>query len=286
MQFERLAGDLGRTEGPVFAGSGDVLVTSMDRGHLYSVDADGVTARVMNTGGEPNGLTEGPDGRLYVAQNGGRGPWNIRPICPGGVQVVDPVAGSLRWLTMDPVSPNDLCFGPDGALYVTDPTRTPARNDGRLWRVDPLTGVAVLLRSVPWYPNGIGFGPEPDFVYVASTGESVIRRIEFSPDGLGAEHDFITMPYGHPDGFAFDTDGNMIIATVGTESDLSAPGELQVWSPEGTLSERIQLGSGHYYTNVALSGDGRLIVTDTDDCAVLVADGWPGKGLPLHPHRV
>ena len=284
MKFEVLASDLGATEGPVFGTTGDIFVTSMDRGHLYKLSRDGDASRVVNTGGGPNGLTEGLDGNLYIAQNGGHGPWHVRPSGTGGVQVLNP-DGRLAWVTQDLVSPNDLCFGPDGALYVTDPTRRPTRDDGRLWRVDPTTSRAELLTSLPWYPNGIAFGLDDDHLYVASTGDSRSVRFELADGVLGTEETVLTLEYGHPDGFAFDTEGNIIVAAIGTESDPSSAGQVQVWSPDGKLLDVYKPGPSHYYTNVALSTDGVLILTDVDAGQVLIIEDWPTRGIKLHPLR-
>ncbi len=111
------------------------MFVSVDQGVVHRADADGCRV-VAATGGGPNGLAEGADGTLYVAQNGGRWSASPRPTFTGGVQAISP-EGEVRWVTQDPISPNDLCLGPDGALYVTDPTRRPAMDDGRIWRIDP-----------------------------------------------------------------------------------------------------------------------------------------------------
>ena len=152
MEWRVLAGGLGFLERPVFAQAGEIVVTSMDYGHLYALGDDGVRILVV-IGGGPNGAAEGPDDTLYVAQSGGRNR-HRRPVLTGGIQAVR-ADGRIDWITQDPYSPNDLCFGPDGYLYVTDPTRPrPSRDDGRLWRVDVETFEAELLVSTRWYPNG------------------------------------------------------------------------------------------------------------------------------------
>ncbi len=279
MEFTVVASDVGFTEGPVFAQDGDILFTSIDRGCVYRV-RDGETAVHGVTGGGPNGLTEGAGGIMYVAQNGGKFPAHRWPNITGGVQAILP-GGRVETLTQDPIHPNDLCFGPDGHLYVTDPSRNPERNDGRLWRVDVDSGETDFLGSTAWYPNGIGFTTGDDAVYVAQGAEGCILRIPFTAERrLGAPEVFIRLDHGRPDGFAWDVDGNLVVGAItGT-----APGDLQVYDRDGSLVEVIQPGGGTKYTNVAISGSGQLIVTDSDGGNVLTAQ-WPAAGLPLHPFR-
>jgi gluconolactonase len=283
MEGRVLGSDLGFTEGPVITQAGDFIVTSIDHGCLYRITADGCEV-VAITGGGPNGATEGPpDGMgptYYVSQNGGRRPAHKWPFITGGIQVAHP-GGRVEWLTQDPISPNDLCFGPDGLLYCTDPTRGRPRDDGRLWRCDPRIGEAELMCSVPWYPNGIGFGLEDDAVYVASTGEQRIWRFPITTSGLGKPEVFAQLTYGLPDGFAFDADGNLLVAAVG-END--GAGQIQTFDREGMLVDALEPGPHTKYTNVALSPGGTLLVTDADDGCALAFD-WPAPGLPLHPFR-
>src|SRR5581483_1968647 len=166
---------------------------------------------LLAIGGQPNGAAEGSDCSLYLAMAGGMFPGRQYTAQPGGVAVIRP-SGRLDWLTTDPVSPNDLCFGPDGHLYVTDPTRG-RMPDGRIWRIDPLTGLGTILASVPWYPNGIGFGTRPDHLYVADTTNARIVRWNLDPkSGLDGEETVVLMDHGRPDGFAFDSDDNLIVA--------------------------------------------------------------------------
>jgi gluconolactonase len=285
-----VATDLGLIEGPVLTSSGELVVVSIDRGHLYRI-ADGAAKLLVVTGGGPNGAAEGHGGALFIAQNGGVGlPGDLpaprplvhrRPPMTGGVQIVHP-SGGVQWLTQDPIAPNDLCLGPDGLLYVTDPTRG-RFDDGRVWRCDPATGESELLTSVSWYPNGIGFGLEDDAVYVASSGERSIKRLALAPSGLGPAETVIEMDAGIPDGFAFDAEGNIVIGAVGDTPD--TPGSIQTWTLDGELLDEYRPGPSRYYTNVALGPDRRLVITDTSTGTVLVAEDWPHAGLALHPFR-
>lgn len=86
-----------------------------------------------------NGVTFGPDGRLYIAQ-----------YLAGRISAVDLASGEADSVVdMDgPVqSPDDLAFGADGSMYIADLT------PGRVWRRSP-SGEFALVSEVP-VPNGI-----------------------------------------------------------------------------------------------------------------------------------
>lgn len=281
MRLTVLAEDVGFVEGPALTESGAIVFTSIDRGRVY-ITRDGMTTLLSETGGGPNGATIGTGGLVYIAQNGGTTPAHRWPGICGGVQVIAS-DGTWRWLTRDPISPNDLCFGPDGLLWVTDPTRRPARNDGRLWRCDTVNGNAELLVSLDWYPNGIGFGLEDDAVYVAHTRDGQIIRFPIEANGsLGRPELFVQMDHGVPDGFAFDIDGNLTVAAVGAEG---VSGDIQTFDRDGRLLDVFKADLSRKCTNVAISEDRRLVITDADAGRVLEVGDWPYAGIPLHPFR-
>jgi gluconolactonase len=274
-----VAPGLGFLEGPVFTPDGSLVVCSIDRGLLYTVDTCTWDVRELaRTGGGPNGATVDADGVIYVAQNGGRPPADPDPEVTGGIQAVAP-DGSVRWVTRDPVSPNDLCFGPDGCLYVTDPTRNGRRDDGRLWRIDPRTGESELLISVPWYPNGIGFTAD-DELFVASTGEGALRRFRIDGAGLREVGRPVQLAGGLPDGFAFTATGECVVAAL---SDGTVDAALQVCDAGGHAAGTYRPGLSTHYTNLAFRDD--LIVVCDSSNGDLLAGAWPVPGLPLHPFR-
>src|SRR5262245_65488736 len=58
-------------EGPVALPDGSVLVVEIKSGTLSRVTLDGRLTVVAETGGGPNGAAIGPDGAVYVCNNGG-----------------------------------------------------------------------------------------------------------------------------------------------------------------------------------------------------------------------
>lgn len=280
MRFGVVASGVGFAEGPVALAGGGLAVVSIDRGAIHRIDDTGAVRVLAVTGGGPNGLAEGHGGTLFAAQNGG---WlhgrRATPEVPGGVQAIGP-DGAVSWVSRALVAPNDLCFGRDGLLYVTDPSRDAGMRDGRLWRVDPASGEAELLAELDWYPNGIGFPAGDDALYVARTGERRIVRFALDGGGLGRPEDVAALPEGLPDGFAWDADGHLVAAVVGVEE----PGFLAVLDGDGRLLDRVRPGSARLYTNVAIALDGTLYVTDADEGRVL-GTRWPSAGLALHPLR-
>lgn len=263
---------------------GSVACVSIDQGLVYRFDGASPPAPTR-LGGGPNGATSDGRDAIYVAQNGGNWMRNPHPDLPepgmsGGVQRIDP-DGSVRWLTRELLAPNDICFGPDGLLYTTDPTRDRRYDDGRLWRIHPETGEAELLLRVPWFCNGIGFGLDGG-LYVVESGGRTIVRFDVTGGGLRNQETVIQVPFPlAADGFAFDLNGDLVTGTVSRGAE---PAELVVFTTDGAVVERVPVGPGHHYTNVALSGDGGLLVTDSEVGRLLCLD-WPAGGLALYPRR-
>lgn len=285
MDFKTIATDLGFLEGPVALQDGSIAVTSINTGRVLLIEdphGEATCTTLAAIGGGPNGATEGVGGEILIAQNGGKPPsTRSEEVNTGGIQAVAR-DGSVRWISRDPISPNDICVGPEGFIYVTDPTRPRTRADGRLWRCAPDSSESELLASLPWYPNGLGFGIEDDALYVASTDEQRIVRFPIDAGTLGRPETYIQMTKNGPDGFAFDAVGNLIIGAVGLSG---GPGDIQIWSPEGELLEVIEPGSDTFYTNMAILTDGSMVVTSSGAGQVLLTAKGLFEPLALHPFR-
>ena len=270
-------------EGPVWLGPRRVAFTEI-RGQCVSLWHDGALTRVARTGGGANGATLGPDGALYVANNGGLslghdGRWTAPDAIPGRIQRVT-LAGevsdvAVRLPGAPPNRPNDLCFGPDGLLYYTDPHNWEDIEHlgvGRVGRTT-LDGRVELVAEIPAFPNGIAFGPD-DRLYVAQSVTQKILVMDAKPGATPAV--WATLPRGFPDGFCFDAAGRLYAA--GSLGDV-----VVVFEPDGEVRDIVEMGAGSEPTNCCL-GDGALYVT-LAGTGQLVALDMPVEPLPLYPAR-
>ncbi len=280
-----LAEGLEAPEGPVYMGDGVVVFTEVGAARLSRYAGNRVET-VARTGGGANGATLGPDDAFYVANNGGL------YALPDGVWLSDePTAGGLQRVTADgevtdvavqlpgkpPHRPDDLCFGPDGLIYFTDPHNwedLANLGPGRVNRAD-LEGNVEQLVEVKLFPNGIGFGPD-DRLYVVESLSQKLWVYDWTVGGLGSPELFCLVPAGFPDGFCFATSGELIVC--GSLGDV-----ILVYDGKGQLRDRFDAPRHTEPTNCCL-GDGKLYVTYSGT-GQLVAFECDWEPLPLYPQR-
>ncbi len=70
-QMREITSGLQFPEGPIAMNDGSVLVVEIKRGALTRVTPDGRKEVVAETSGGPNGAAIGPDGMVYICNNGG-----------------------------------------------------------------------------------------------------------------------------------------------------------------------------------------------------------------------
>jgi gluconolactonase len=251
MHIDVIADGLGFTEGPVWLPDDRVALTSISHGCVYIVDPrDGALERI-DTGGGPNGLACSADGTLYVAQNGGA--WGASGTAEPGVQVI---TGSHVYYLVEGLGvPNDLTFGPDGRLWITD-TRaqfdvsTPdAGLPGHVYATDVGSGdTRVVIDDGPVFINGLGFDRDGSRLLVTATLSSQLLSYVIAPDGaLSAPEIVHTFDDGWPDGMTVSAHGDYWVA-------LTAADRIDVVDTWGRRVGEIGLPAGSLPTNVCIGG--------------------------------
>lgn len=251
MHIDVIADGLGFTEGPVWLPDDRVALTSISHGCVYIVDPrDGALERI-DTGGGPNGLACSADGTLYVAQNGGA--WGASGTAEPGVQVI--TGSHVDYLVEGLGAPNDLTFGPDGRLWITD-TRaqfdvsTPdAGLPGHVYATDVGSGdTRVVIDDGPVFINGLGFDRDGSRLLVTATLSSQLLSYVISPDGaVGAPEIVHTFDDGWPDGMTVSAHGDYWVA-------LTAADRIDVVDTWGRRVGEIGLPAGSLPTNVCIGG--------------------------------
>jgi len=295
--YDVVATGLEFPEGPICMADGSIVLVEIKRGTISRVDPDNGSVEVVaQPGGGPNGAALGPDGALYVCNNGGftwgeaRG-LTIPGLVPddyssGRIERIDINTGQVEVLYAEvdgePLKgPNDLMFDSSGGFWFTDhgKTRSRTRDRGGLYYARP-DGSLVEEVSFPLDgPNGVGLSPEEDRVYVAETHQGSIFYWELSGPGelAGSPHGrFLARPAGRKlfDSLAMDADGNVSVATIQTGgiSTFTPEGEeLEFFAVDDPLCTNICFGGSDMQTAfITLSGTGQLIRTE-----------WPRPGLAL-----
>jgi gluconolactonase len=247
------ASGLGFIEGPVWDDSAQTLsVVSINHGCVYVMDRNGSKVQTVEVGGGPNGLVLSRSG-LLIAQNGGI--FGASGAAQAGVQRI--VDGRVDYvLGKGFLAPNDLAFGPDGRLYVTDPATDRALvepTEGRLLACDLKTGECEVIVDGRLFPNGLAFEADGQHLLLAHTYPRVIERLHCSASGWVSEGIFCTLTNGRPDGMAIDEEGNVWICTPGT-------GGIEIFDRRGIFLQRIELGAGTMTTNICFGGRERCDV--------------------------
>jgi sugar lactone lactonase YvrE len=121
---------LGFPEGPVALADGSIVFVDLLHQNVRRYFG-GRTSVVATLQGSPNGMRQGPDGRLYIANNGGVAPASLHE-----VRIMQPqLTGRIQRLALDghcedvitelpgkgPWRPNDLVFASDGRIIFIDP---------------------------------------------------------------------------------------------------------------------------------------------------------------------
>ncbi|MEP1145209.1 MAG: SMP-30/gluconolactonase/LRE family protein [Henriciella sp.] len=299
MDFEIVADGLAFPEGPVWMQDGSIILVEIAKGAITRIWGDGKKEIIAEPGGGPNGAAIGPDGALWICNNGGfkyheRGglliPGNSPDDYSGGrIERVDLATGKVeRVLDMvegHPLKgPNDLVFDKQGNLYFTDHGKTyPRHRDfGGLFFLANGASEAVELDHHHTSPNGVGLSPDEKTVYMADTMTARMWAFDLtepgvidrsSPFNLGRV--VATMPdLQYFDSLAIAASGNICVATI-------LNGGITTITPEGEHSHIAF--PDPFVTNICFGEDGLEEAWVTlSGTGKLAKCRWPEPGLKLN----
>ncbi len=301
--FTEIASGLTFPEGPVAMPDGTLVVVEMLGERVTRIHPDGSTDLVCEVKGGPNGLAVGPDGALYLCNNGGcftpleigelllPGPFDLDRYHGGLIQRIDhdgKVTNLYTNCAGRPLrAPNDLVMDGHGGFYFTDygitdlGARTAdlgavyyARCDG-----SDIYEVAYPVSS----PNGIGLSPDGTTLFYAETYTGRVHRRTITEPGvlepLANKYDPGALLCGLPgmqllDSLAVDADGWVAVGTLvsGAVTSISPDGSSVVQVPTGDpLTTNVCFGGPDMRTAyITLSATGRVVSLE-----------WPRRGLRL-----
>ena len=221
--------------------------------------------------GEPNGLAQHPDGRLFVADY------------KNGILVCDPVSGKVepalgRRNSERFKGPNDLVFARNGDLYFTDQGQTGLHDPtGRVYRLRANGALDCLIDNGP-SPNGLVLTPDESALFVAMTRDNSVWRVPLLRQGGTAKVGRFASFYGvsGPDGLAMDARSNLYVAHASL-------GCVFVTDRHGEPLAKLASCRGRTVTNVALANDGSSVyVSESESGSILSVSGTSVAGL-LNP---
>ncbi len=300
LDFDVMAEGLAMPEGPVVMPDGSVILVEMVAGTLTRCWGDGRKEVVATPGGGPNGLALGPDGAMYVANNGGLDMEHVcqasGPGCEGRIERVDLATGKVEriqdrcgdhYLS----APNDLVFDRTGGLWFTDLGKM-------LRRSTEYSGLYYMpagggkLREAHYGAvsyNGVGLSPDERTVYAACTSTAKLWAFDLVGPGELAEPSGAIEMNGQPsqrrlvgtapedvhfDSLALTENGDICVATIGH-------GGVSVFSPDG-YKHRVDVPDV-LVTNIAFGGeDMRTAVFTCTGTGRLLRARWPEPGLRLN----
>jgi gluconolactonase len=319
-EFRVVASGLEYPEGPVYLSDGSILLVEIHKGTLTRVNPDGSTQIVANLGGGPNGAALGPDGSIYICNDGGLS-WIPLPGTAKTLPTLVPMGqgpnyttGSIQKVTGNTTttlytqyagnhlcSPDDLVFDATGNFWFTDwgHQRPTERDITAVYYAQP--DGTKITQPIPQRsaPNGIVLSPDDKRLYVAETYARWVRYWELDSPGVikpnpSTIYDtsyLLTAEIpgeGTLDSMAVDEEGNVYVATMLPKGfEPAVPGGITVISPKGKILDFIELMVEGFPeplpSNLCFGGpDRRTAYITLAGTGRLAACEMKIPGLPLH----
>ena len=301
MTLTEIATGLAFPEGPVMLPDGSLIVVEIANGCITRIGRNGRKTVVATPGGGPNGAAFGPDGLLYVCNNGGFA-WTIEDgkyfpagqpddYSGGRIERVDIETGKVEVLYTECDGhqlrgPNDIVFDRHGGFYFTDHgKRRPRDVDfGALYYATTDGSLIRELVQPMIMPNGVGLSPDEETVYVAETrtghlwGFDIVAPGEIRkapPHENGGRHLAGPPGYTSYDSLAVERDGNICVASL-------VLGGINVIAPDGALVEFVEMPDP-ICTNICFGGPDLMTAFITlSSTGRMVSMPWPRPGLRLN----
>ncbi len=288
-------------EGPVVMNDGSIIVVEIAGPRLTRVNLDGsveIIAEWDDPGSAgPNGAAVGPDGHMYVCNNGGFIWAEINGMCfpmdqeTGSNQAPNYVTGSIDRVNLATgevtvvytdfegdhlCGPNDIVFDDSGGFWFTDLGKKRRReiDKGAVYYAQPDGSSINRVIDDLDHPNGCGLSPDGQTLYVAQTTTGRLWAYEVERHGVlkSSKGVCVANTLASLDSMAVEADGTVVVAALRDG--------ILVSSPDGS-HEFLDVG-GPLITNVAFSRDEENVAYITESAfGSLIAVEWPRAGLEL-----
>jgi len=286
--MEQVCDGLEFPEGPIAMADGSVIVVEVKGQTLTRVLPDGRKELVVRTGGGPNGAAIGPDGAIWIANNGGAF-FHADSYQGGYIQRYDPRTGELSTVyeACDGarlIAPNDLVFDRHGGLWFSDhglPTPE-GRRYGALYYAQADGSKISRQRQRLLSPNGVGLSPDERVVYLADTETGRLWAFDIVEPGLLTAQErhvpgrLVANLVGLQalDSLAVEAGGKVCAATIGNSG-------ITIFDPDGT-TEHVACPDP-VTTNICFGGADMRDAWITGSAAGrLYKTRWPRPGLRLN----
>jgi gluconolactonase len=300
LKLELVAEGLKFPEGPVAMADGSIVLVEIEAKTVSRITPDGARTVIAEVGGGPNGAAIGPDGALYICNNGG----SFEFFEQGGLLIPGPTpashqGGLIQRLDLTTgksstiydgcegrrlVGPNDIVFDKQGGFWFTDHgCSTPeGRKFGALYYAKTDGSHIVRARDHIISPNGVGLSPDEKTVYAADTNLGRLWAFDIEspgvlapPPGFAPGRVVCNLPgYQLLDSLAVEAGGKVCVATI-------INGGITAFDPDGS-TEHFPVPDV-IVTNICFGGaDMRDAWITASGTGKLYKCRWPRPGLKLN----